>query len=104
MKTVFGKLLVYLALKLRIPIFVVYYAIISLWLVLLAGFSASGFRIERVAELLSDGGVWFLLVVFYGIFPFAWTFTSGGWFWKVPNEQTASELFDATKNVQDGDA
>lgn len=88
MKTLFGRFLVFLALKIRVPIFVVYYFIITMWLYLLAG--------DSVADFVNTMFLWpmiLLTMLFYLVLPVIWTYTSGGLFWKVPKQDTASKLF-----------
>lgn len=52
MKTLFGKLLVFMVLKMHLPIFVVYYFIITPWPVLIAGATKSELDIGGFTTVL----------------------------------------------------
>ncbi len=99
MKSLFGKLLVTLGYKFKMPIFVVYYGLWALvglgfllYFIVENGAGAIPDLIEEVIEVylwfFAIFGGWFLVLM-----PLAWHFTTQGLFWKVPDDETMGKLF-----------
>lgn len=96
MQKLFGKLLVTVAYKLGVPIFVVYY---SIWLVVAIVVALSEGVDELFAFLTSGVGI-VLAAVPLVLYPIVWHFTTGGRFWKVPTETTLAELFGQSRTAE----
>lgn len=86
MKRLFGKLMVYIAIKLRMPIFVVYYMIITIWI-------AIGLGKDFVPAMFGNPVGLIVFSMLYVLFPIAWSVTTNGKFWSVPTKETMKELF-----------
>ena len=87
MKVLFGRLLFIVAMKLGVPVALVYYVLIGVGTAYLVVFE------NFTVEMLTHWIILVMLALFYIVFPAIWSLTTGGLFWRVPTKEQYRSQF-----------